>query len=759
MNLNTQEYSSEQTPDDLGINLYHIRSVLEKNISSTGYQNKEYADSINNCKEILYKEKLIQDFHKTSSYELTKRGRIFLRALENVSYFNGLIEKNTSHVNIKQFRNILKTSILDIELFKSEFHVDEKTLKQDSNTQEASFKPTFYAVGFMWGRKNDQSERFFKEGIWESGKSFDHDKVSSVNTGDVLVLKTSYPDRHKKVNFLRIKALGLVSGKDPNNINKLNVKWHVILKHYKEFEGLGSYASTLSKISKSHLSLIFDQLEDQFNYLLSKVQKPPKARESYNLNLQKDAAAEIDELGREPFAEAMTQYISRLWKASFDEDSYTLHLNGEWGSGKSTVMCLLKKKLESNHNWLVVEFNAWQNQHLKVPWWVFLDRVYKAILKDSNGLKKIKVYSRENWWRTISMNSGRWFTFLVLLIAAILTSTVGTGFLQIDQFSTLELKNKLSVVTSILSLLGTVWLFFSGLIHSLLPGSESAALNFKQNVRDPMAKIQNHYRSVLKYTSKNVAVFIDDIDRCNPKYLVELLEGLQTLFRKEKVLYLIAGDAEWIRKSFEIHYHELKETLDRPGQSLGHFFVEKTLQHSIHLPPITEELKKAFWNKLLGGNTAQIDESQFLNRINEVHQATNSHKLTQIISQAESPEEKVALRNAAAAKVSSDEIIKEIEHELLKYHELLDTNPRRIKRLVNNLALQKVTHILSGLDEKIDRDSSIRWAILRSQFPVVAQEIIKDNSRVAEYLKSSTHFGISNILRGFKEESLKYMKP
>jgi hypothetical protein len=57
------------------------------------------------------------------------------------------------------------------------------------------------------------------------------------------------------------------------------------------------------------------------------------------------------------------------------------------------------------------------------------------------------------------------------------------------QNNKLSVKDKLGILFSVVSFIGTVWLFFNNVINSLLPGSEEAAKNYKQHVRDPMQKI------------------------------------------------------------------------------------------------------------------------------------------------------------------------------------------------------------------------------------------------------------------------------
>lgn len=509
-------------------------------------------------------------------------------------------------------------------------------------------------------------------------------------------------------------------------------------------------------IVKIHIQDVRDKI-----ITLIKKYKPQGPSLNQSLRLYRDAPAVIDQLGRKPFVKALRQYIDRLWSGS-DLDAYTIHINGEWGSGKSTLLNLLKDDLEKEgtKGWIVVNFNAWQYQHIEVPWWVFLDNVYKTILKKETFPRSLYVYIREQAWRIFSINRNRWFTFCAFLAIALATLFSKSSFLTIGSlFSSTSSNNKAGIVVSVLSLIGTIAAFIYAIINSLLPGSEDAALNFKKNVRDPMQKIKEHYSSIIGYTEKHVAVFIDDIDRCNPEFVVALLEGLQTLFRTGRILYVIAGDASWIRESFEIHYGDLKKVITKQGQSLGNFFVEKTLQQSVNLPQVTRELKKTFWNSLLEGKEEKITEEQLANIDHLIEQATGDDAINQAIDSAGSDLEKTLLRQKAAEKMSSTTNLKNIEHSLLKYYDLLEPNPRSMKRLVNSLALEKAVNYLSGLSGQIDDDHLVRWSILKSRFPLVAVELKKDRQSFVVYSDETAYPEIAPLLKGLDAEQLYKLMP
>lgn len=62
-----------------------------------------------------------------------------------------------------------------------------------------------------------------------------------------------------------------------------------------------------------------------------------------------------DTLGRAPFVEGLHRQIT-LFPS---EESFVFGLNGQWGSGKTSVLNLLKNRLEKDPSVILVEFNPW----------------------------------------------------------------------------------------------------------------------------------------------------------------------------------------------------------------------------------------------------------------------------------------------------------------------------------------------------------------------------------------------------------------
>jgi hypothetical protein len=93
-----------------------------------------------------------------------------------------------------------------------------------------------------------------------------------------------------------------------------------------------------------------------------------------------DAPAEEDLLGRERLAEVLANRVRLLAEPeSPSKRSFLVHLDGPWGSGKSTLFGFLKRQLELERGFLVVGINAWREQRIGVPWWTLLSTLRRTI--------------------------------------------------------------------------------------------------------------------------------------------------------------------------------------------------------------------------------------------------------------------------------------------------------------------------------------------------------------------------------------------
>lgn len=486
------------------------------------------------------------------------------------------------------------------------------------------------------------------------------------------------------------------------------------------------------------------------------------------------AEPDNDQLHRVAFARYLARRVAGVTRAR----AYAVNLYGAWGSGKSTLLNFIERELtegvpttdpavwvgpegdvtgerddsastlraaESSQaseftarapttSWQVVRFNAWQNQHVEPPWWALMDHVYQQSKDELDGRHRVS----EAWWR---LRSGR-LPFLVglaalawvvaLTVPAFLAGTATLGSLA----QTADALGKLLAVGV------TLWAAVEGVTSSLFTGSAKAAQSYVDYVADPMNAIEARFTYLIDRIPKPVAIFIDDLDRCDSAYVVELLEGIQTLFTDAPVVFVVAADRDWIVSCFEAEYADQAVAADRPGHSLGGLFLEKTFQLTAPVPTIPEELKADYWQSLLVTTdieTAPGDESvpgsgsSASDAASDALAAASSEEdIREVVDEAadRSFAEQQSIREAAVTRLADPEIVARTEHVLAPLAPLLKPNPRAMKRLVNTYSVNRALVVLGDAD--VDRDPLALWTILSLQYPQLADYLARKPEAVEQ---------------------------
>ncbi len=256
---------------------------------------------------------------------------------------------------------------------------------------------------------------------------------------------------------------------------------------------------------------------------------------------------------------------------------------------------------------------------------------------------------------------------------------------------------------------------------------------------DPLNIIKRHFEELIdninskkEKEKRQLAIFIDDIDRCNKEFIVELLEGIQTLFKEKRVLYIVAGDKNWITTSFGNTYSEFKKD-DQDSDRLGDQFLEKAFQLSFRLPNVSDDAKMDYWNYILGldekddGRTGKNKSFDKLKKVekDEIKRAFKDPKTD--IANPEFMKQMEQTYKLSADSVS-DIIIeeknkdsKELQHLLKNFHSIIDPNPRSIIRLANNYTMIRSTLIAER--KHVSADKIFRWLVIEDLFPRIKSEI------------------------------------
>jgi hypothetical protein len=458
---------------------------------------------------------------------------------------------------------------------------------------------------------------------------------------------------------------------------------------------------------------------------------------------QADDPAMVDALERGPFAAVLATRIVEIRNSERTDDpegdrAFMVHLHGPWGSGKSSILNFLREELQKpgqEKPALVVPFNAWKQQRMRPPWWALMNTIYRGAM-ERRGRWGERLFLWWTWW------SWRWRAEIlpIMLVAAI---GAGLTFLALSVKTLGSVETAAKIAATAAAALASVYAYARVMIF----GSQKAVQAYADLTTDPYRRVVELFNRLVFRIKRPLVVFVDDLDRCDSSYVVELLEGIQTLFRHAPVTYVVAADRKWICSSFEKKYGDFSSTIGEPCRPLGYLFLDKLFQISAEMPRLTREVQATYLARLLGeepAGEAAITDEIMAKAEQKVSGITDEAELQQVIADEEAkpvPAEQKgeshnlqrALRRAAALQITSATASAETEHRLQKLAHLLEPNPRSMKRLVNAVGMAQARGILEG--RTASPETRARWAMLSLRWPVLADFIADHPAAIAHWKK------------------------
>ena len=406
---------------------------------------------------------------------------------------------------------------------------------------------------------------------------------------------------------------------------------------------------------------------------------------------------------------------------------------------------------------MVVDINAWQQLNVGPPWWTLLTGLRGRVVRDLRWGARVRLRVAEARQR-VRVTGAPYALALALAVAIGGAVVLAVGPAQV--FSA-RASTFATTLTAILAALSAVWAGLLIVSRFFLWDSPVGARLFEQSNRDPRTFLREQFAWLARRAGRPVVFFIDDLDRCERQFVVELLDGIQTLVRDagaesappgQKLpqdaqhveqagfggpFFVIAADGNWIRACYQEKHADLAAAVGRPGQSLGYLFLDKLFQLTVTVPSLSAASQGSFLQSLLADTTDPTSSGGA--KRSEVEQAirasTTQAEVQQVWRDADAQvREEVA--PLAVAKLTEPAVEARTEHQLQKFAELLDRNPRRIKRFLNTYTAELVT---SGLDQSFpDPDSLALWTIVRMRWPTIADRLAANPDHIASAKKNAT---------------------
>lgn len=235
----------------------------------------------------------------------------------------------------------------------------------------------------------------------------------------------------------------------------------------------------------------------------------------------------------------ISKYVKGLGKFIREcQTPMSIAIQGDWGTGKTSTLNLLKKNLEADKDTNGIKcvfFNTWQYSQFNMEDSLYVSFVHNLV-KQCGGNDEI-----------------------LRIVAA---------FGKLAFFKAIDWK-------------------FGTNASEILDGFEKA----KKDQMESVSKLQEDFAELVKKTGKRLVIFIDDLDRLNPEVAVELLEIIKLFVNVENSIFVLAIDYEVVVKGVRKKYGE-----NLSEEKCRNFF-DKIIQLPFKMPVerynLTELVRKA----------------------------------------------------------------------------------------------------------------------------------------------------------------------
>lgn len=273
-------------------------------------------------------------------------------------------------------------------------------------------------------------------------------------------------------------------------------------------------------------------------------------------------ANEKDNFGIEPFEKGLISFIENT------NTPITIALQGEWGSGKTSLMNSLEHKLTEGNlkNFHSVWLNTWEYALMKETRETLIDIITGLIKEVTKKAKTDETKTKKMFEKVVGISKTA-FKFMAKTAA----DRVAEGA--------------------------------SGLIDAMYSDSGNATIG---EIRSELEGIIAE--CIQKDNKEGFIFFIDDLDRIDPPVAVELLELLKNIFTLNNCVFVLAIDYDVVIKGLEPKFGKLTEANEREFRS----FFDKIIQVPFSMP-VGSYIVNDFVKESLGA-TNYLLENQLNNK-------------------------------------------------------------------------------------------------------------------------------------------------
>jgi photosystem II stability/assembly factor-like uncharacterized protein len=346
--------------------------------------------------------------------------------------------------------------------------------------------------------------------------------------------------------------------------------------------------------------------------------------------------------------------LSRFIRNSRTEPPLTIAITGPWGTGKSSLMNLLRRDLE-RRRFRTIWFNAWHHQRE--------ESLLASLLESIRMTATPPVWTPKGIRFRFRLLGKRIARYAVPALALLPVFALALGYILKDPskrwhdldavFSSFfnlfssgdggsaargvsdstaaargstDVSQNKTIIALIISIAGTVLTYFKGLkAFGVKPEAVAKSVVSAGRVKTIESQPAFRYRFAQDFSEvtealkpERIVIFIDDLDRCKPEQVLEILEAINFLAESGDCVVVLGIDRERVTGCVAIGFKEvatvLSATRDKPAAAgmkpdigirpvapedrktdieyqieYAEHYLEKLLNMEIPIPPATAE--------------------------------------------------------------------------------------------------------------------------------------------------------------------------
>ena len=280
-----------------------------------------------------------------------------------------------------------------------------------------------------------------------------------------------------------------------------------------------------------------------------------------------------DLFGIQVYQDALIEYI-RL-----TDTPITIALQGEWGSGKTSLMNLLRYNLceVESAPYYPIWINTWQYSLMKTPSQAIIS-ILEGIINQIGALNP-----SSQKWEDSKRKIGGLFKKMAVVGTKVAAGAVGIDKDYVDEF---------------------------------FDGDAGAASSDIMQLKEEISKL---IADALSKDSikQGFTFYIDDLDRIDPPVAVEILELLKNIFDLEKCVFVLAIDYDVVIKGLKPKFGELTDANEREFRS----FFDKIIQLPFSMPVASYNVDTFLVDalrKIEFFNAEELNDSELAETLSEI---------------------------------------------------------------------------------------------------------------------------------------------